>query len=78
MKKVSRSFLLRGENEISVSGIGICYCLKGQKLFPVLNLAEAIIDLPNICVCPLNLSYLLSFNWRIICAHSPTIHAGMF
>lgn len=77
MKKESRSFLLRGENQISVGGIGISYCLKGQNLFPFLNLAEAIIDLPNVWVCPLNLSDLLSFHQRIICVHSPVIHGGM-
>lgn len=78
MKKESQSFLLKGENQISVGGIGLSYCLKGQNLFPFLNLAEAIIDLPNIWVCPLNLSCLLSFNWRIICVHSPILHSGMF
>lgn len=48
MKIESQSFLLRGENQISVGGIGLSYCLKGQNLFHFLNLAEAIIDLPNI------------------------------
>lgn len=78
MKIESQSFLLRGENQISVGGIGLSYCLKGQNLFHFLNLAEAIIDLPNIWVCPLNLSYLLSFNLRIICVHIPVLHGGMF
>lgn len=42
MIKESKTFLLKGENQIPVGGIGISYCLKGQNLLLFSNLAEAV------------------------------------
>lgn len=65
----SEAFLLKGENQISVGGIGMSYCLKGQNLLLSSYLAEAITLIKSVLMFEsvhcLNPCHILGFSLKI-------------
>lgn len=66
MIRESETFLLKGENQISVGGIGMSYCLKGQNLLLSSNLAEAVTLIKSVLMFEsvrcLNPCYVIGFS----------------